>query len=209
MEEQAKGPVLNPLEMAMPSAAAVEARLRAIPGYAAAFLSAFPGKPLSFDNLARAIGAFERKLVTPSRFDRFLEGERSALTVLEQQGYAEFERIGCITCHNGPYIGGRLFHRLGTGKPWPDDADPGRFAVTHQRADRRVFKVPSLRNVARTGPYFHNGRVPSLDEAVHLMAEHQLQVDLTDAQGRLLVAFLRSLTGPIPNEYVRRPQLPE
>ena len=211
VEEQAKGPVLNPVEMAMASGREVEERLQRIPGYVAAFGRAFPGEttPVTFDNMARAIGAFERKLVTPSRWDRFLEGDRNAITAEEMQGRHEFMHNGCIACHSGTFVGGALFHRLGAEKPWPVTTDLGRIEVTKTLTDRMVFKVPSLRNVEKTAPYFHNGNVATLDEAVHLMGEYQLGEDLTASQVKAIVAWLRTLTGEIPRGYVRRPTLPE
>jgi len=210
VEEQAKGPVLNPVEMAMASPREVEERLRSIPGYATAFQRAFPGEsqPVTFDNMARAIGAFERKLVTPSRWDKFLAGGRSALTTEEFNGHHEFMHSGCATCHNGSFVGGRSFQRLGVEKPWPSTTDPGRMSVTGAATDRMMFKVPSLRNVAKTGPYFHDGKVVALDEAVRLMAEYQLNAKLEDRQVRQIVAWLNTLTGEIPREYIKAPALP-
>jgi cytochrome c peroxidase len=211
VEEQAKGPVLNPVEMAMPSADDVVARIRAIPGYAPLFRAAFPDEAdaISFDNFARAIGAFERKLVTPSRWDKFLAGDRSVLSSEEMKGHHEFMHSGCATCHNGPYVGGRQFQKLGTEKPWPVESDPGRFAVTRSAADRMVFKVPSLRNVEKTAPYFHDGQVATLERAVRLMGEHQLNTQLSDPQVRSITAWLGTLTGEIPGEYIRSPKLPQ
>jgi cytochrome c peroxidase len=125
VEGQAKGPVLNPVEMAMSSEGEVVERLRAIPGYVAAFRSAFPNdtQPVTFDNMSRAIGAFERKLVTPSRWDCFLQDKCSAITSEEMNGHDEFMRGGCATCHNGAYVGGGMFQRLGTARPWPEASD--------------------------------------------------------------------------------------
>jgi cytochrome c peroxidase len=211
VEEQAKGPVLNPVEMAMASPAAVVATLKAIPGYRQAFAAAFPNDPdpVTFDNMARAIGAFERKLVTPSRWDRFLAGDRAAITQEEMQGHHEFMHGGCATCHNGPYVGGKMFQKLGAEKPWPVTTDPGRIEVTQNAADRMVFKVPSLRNVEKTGPYFHSGHVNQLEEAVQLMGRHQLGTELAPQQVTRIVAWLKSLTGEIPREYIRAPRLPD
>ncbi len=211
VEEQAKGPVLNPVEMAMASEAEVVATLRAIPGYRTAFAKAFPGaaEPVTFNNMALAIGAFERKLVTPSRWDRFLAGDRAAITQEEMQGHHEFMHGGCATCHNGPYIGGKMFQKLGAEKPWPATDDLGRIAVTKNAADRMVFKVPSLRNVEKTGPYFHSGHVNTLPEAVQLMGRHQLGTELEPQQVTRIVAWLKSLTGEIPREYIKAPKLPE
>ncbi|MFN7919749.1 MAG: cytochrome c peroxidase [Bryobacteraceae bacterium] len=211
VEAQAKGPVLNPVEMAMASDAEVAATLRAIPGYVTAFQRAFPGEaePVTFENMARAIGAFERKLVTPSRWDRFLAGDRRAITSQEMAGHHEFMHGGCATCHNGPYVGGGMFQRLGAKKAWPSETDLGRMTVTKAETDRLVFKVPSLRNVEKTAPYFHDGKVPALDRAVRLMGEHQLGVTLSDEQVTQIVAWLKTLTGEIPRDYIRKPKLPE
>lgn len=210
VEEQAKGPVLNPVEMAMASADETVARLKAIPGYAAAFRAASPNEPepVSFDNVARAIGAFERKLITPSRWDRFLQGDHSALTDEEFSGHHEFMHGGCATCHNGPFVGGRMFQKLGAEKAWPVAADEGRYEVTKAVSDRMVFKVPSLRNVEKTGPYFHDGKVETLEKAVRLMGEYQLNAKLDDRQVRQIIAWLKTLTGEIPAEYIRPPKLP-
>jgi cytochrome c peroxidase len=197
--------------MAMASPAAVVATLKAIPGYRAAFAQAFPGQPdpVTFDNMARAIGAFERKLVTPSRWDRFLAGDQSAITQEEMFGHHEFMHGGCATCHNGPYVGGKMFQKLGAEKPWPATDDLGRIAVTKNAADRMVFKVPSLRNVEKTGPYFHSGHINQLEEAVRLMGRHQLGAELEPQQVSRIVAWLKSLTGEIPREYIKAPPLPQ
>jgi cytochrome c peroxidase len=210
VEEQAKGPVLNPVEMAMPDGDAVVAVLRSIPGYPPLFAAAFPGEeePLSYDNMARAIGAFERRLVTPSPFDAFLEGQDAALDDAEVAGLAVFLDTGCISCHNGPAIGGGSYQKLGAVKPYPTE-DTGRFEVTGQESDRFVFKVPSLRNVARTGPWFHDGSITSLEQAIRIMAEHQLGRTLTDAQVASIAAFLASLTGEVDVVYTAAPDLPE
>ena len=209
VEEQAKGPVLNPVEMAMSSADQVLVVLRSIPGYRPLFEAAFPGvaEPMTYDNVARAIGAFERRLLTPSRFDRFLEGELTALNDEELRGLELFAETGCTTCHNGVAIGGGMFQRMGLVNPY-ETADEGRFAVTKQESDRLAFKVPSLRNVAETGPWFHDGSVASLSEAIRLMGHHQLGRNLDDRQIGLLATFLRSLTGTVDARYVKVPELP-
>lgn len=209
VEEQAKGPVLNPVEMAMASEDQVLATLRSIPGYRPLFEAAFPGEeePITYDNVARAIGAFERRLLTPSRFDRFLEGDVTALEEKELRGLELFVETGCTTCHNGVGVGGGMFQRVGLVHPY-DTPDQGRFAVTQQEADRLVFKVPSLRNVAETGPWFHDGSVQELEEAIRLMGHHQLGKSLGEGEVELLSAFLRSLTGTVDMEYVKAPELP-
>jgi cytochrome c peroxidase len=191
--------------MAMPDEKAVVAELRKVKWYEEQFKKAFPeakGDPITMDNLAKAIGAFERKLVTPSRWDKFLGGDKNALTSAEKVGFKKFTETGCNTCHAGPYVGGAMFQKLGLVKPWPKQDDQGRFEVTKQDADKMVFKVPSLRNVEKTAPYFHDGSVATLEEAVKLMANHQLGKTLDDADVASIVAFLKSLTGVIPRDYI-------
>ncbi len=207
VEEQAKGPILNPVEMGMPSAAAVVRILRADPVYVAAFAAAFPGEasPVTYDNTGHAIGAFERRLVTPSRWDRFLRGDSTALTNEEKAGFNTFFRVGCATCHNGTYVGGAQYQVAGLANPWPDSRDSGRVAVTHNSQDRMVFKVPSLRNIEYTAPYFHDGLTSSLDTAVAMMANHQLGRKLTAEEARLITVWLRSLSGTLPKDYITPP----
>jgi cytochrome c peroxidase len=210
VEQQAKGPVTNPVEMAMSSADTVVAVLKSIPEYGAAFQKAFPGErePVTFDNVALAIGAFERKLVTPSRWDKFLKGDANALTAAEKQGFNKFVEAGCAACHNGAYVGGMLYQKIGVVKPWVADSDPGRFGVTQQESERGVFKVPSLRNIEKTGPYFHTGKVPQLGAAVALMGEYQAGRALPAKDIDSIITWLRALTGEIPAGYVKKPALP-
>jgi len=211
VEDQAKGPVLNPIEMAMPSEAYVLEVINSIPGYVKAFKKAFPddANPVNYDNWGKAIGAFERKLVTPAPFDKFLKGDKDALTDAQKKGFLTFMQTGCQACHNGPLLGGRLYQKLGLTKPWPGLEDLGRFAVTKNPADKHVFKVPSLRNIAKTGPYFHDGSAKTLDDAVKMMATHQLGRDLSDEQAASIVEFLKSLTGELPMDYIKKPKLPK
>ncbi len=210
VEEQAKGPVLNPVEMAMKDPAAVDTVLRSIPGYAPLFAKAFPGEkdPVGFDNAAKAIGAFERTLVTPSRFDRFLAGDEKALTEPEQKGLETFISAGCVTCHNGEGVGGGSFMKLGLARPVEGLKDNGRFDVTHDEADRFVFRVPSLRNVEKTGPYLHDGSLGTLKETVGFMSLHQLGRPLTVDQTQSIVTFLGALTGPLPPKALIAPPRP-
>ena len=210
VEEQAKGPILNPKEMAMPDSVAVLEHMRGSAQYRAAFRAAFPGQanPVNYDNVGRAIGAFERGLVTPARWDRFLRGDTRALTDDEKRGFATFVNTGCASCHNGTYVGGASFQKVGLARAWPSLADSGRYLITHRPADLFVFKVPSLRNVEKTGPYFHDGSVASLSEAVRVMARYQLGKELDTAQVRLMVAWLGSLTGDLPARYIALPPLP-
>ncbi len=210
VEEQAKAPVLNAVEMAMPSEQAVLAVLKSMPEYVTAFRRAFPGKPdpVTYNNMARAIGAFERKLVTPSRWDAFLRGEKAALTDAEKAGFNQFLEVGCATCHAGTYLGANSFQKLGQVKPWSHTADLGRYAVSKQDADKMVFKVPSLRNIEKTAPYYHDGSVKTLEEAVRLMAEHQNGRQLGQVELESIVTWLKTLTGPIPQDYIKPPALP-
>ena len=209
VEEQAKGPILNPVEMGMPDGASVEKKLRAIAGYRPMFAAAFPNveEPVTFDHCATAIAAFERGLVTPAPFDAFVAGDTSALTDQQLEGLRTFMDVGCVSCHMGPAVGGSTYQTLGLVRPF-DTKDEGRFAVTKDDADKHVFKVPSLRNVTKTGPWFHDGHVTSLDQAVRLMGAHQLGKDLSDAEVASIVAFLGSLEGTLPPEVVAAPTLP-
>jgi cytochrome c peroxidase len=211
VEEQAKGPVMNPVEMAMPSQKQVAAVLKSMPEYVDAFKKAFPEDkdPVNYENMAKAVGAFERQLVTPSRWDKFLKGDTQALTNEEKTGFNVFMETGCQACHSGVYLGGSMYQRLGVIKSYPDNADPGREKVTKKESDRMQFKVPGLRNVAETKPYFHNGKVTTLNEAVSRMAEYQLGKALTAGQVQSIVAWLKSATGEVPAEYIKAPVLPK
>ena len=211
IEEQAKGPIMNPVEMAMPSNAAAVTVLKSMPEYVALFQEAFPNDqdPITYNNMALAIGAFERGLVTPSRWDAFLKGDQAALSDAEKSGFNTFAAVGCQWCHNGPYVGGSAYQKLGVMKPWPNQTDQGRYQVTKDEIDKMVFKVPSLRNIVKTGPYFHDGSVAELDQAVRNMAVHQRGVELTDAQVKSIEAWLNTLTGQIPTSYIKPPELPK
>jgi cytochrome c peroxidase len=209
IEDQAKGPILNPVEMAMKDGKAVEKTLKGIPEYAAAFKSAFPGQkdPITFDNYAKAVGAFERKLVTPARWDKFLAGDAKALTDAEKKGFNTFVDVGCTTCHAGPYVGGAMYQKIGLVKPWPEQKDLGRYEVTKQESDKQFFKVPSLRNIEKTAPYFHDGSEPSLEAAVKRMASHQLARELTDTEVASIVTWLRALTGQPDESLIANPAM--
>jgi cytochrome c peroxidase len=208
---QAQGPVLNPVEMAMPSGAAVVAVLKSMPNYVAAFRRAYPGdkNPVTFNHVAEAIGSFERGLLTPSRWDQFLKGDEAALTPAEKAGFNQFLAAGCEACHSGVLVGGGSFQKMGSVKSYLDHLDPGRFSVTRKEEDRMVFKVPTLRNVAMTGPYFHDGKVPTLESALSLMAEYQTGKKLDTAATDAIVTWLRALTGTIPEAYIKQPELPK
>ena len=210
LEEQAKGPILNPVEMAMPDQEMVLARLRSIPEYVSLFKKAFPAdkEPLTYDNVAKAIAAFERTLLTPSRFDDFLKGKSEALTPTEKEGLKTVIRKGCIACHNGVGAGGGMYQKFGIFGRYEFSDDPGRQRVTQKEQDRFVFKVPLWRNVTRTAPYFHDGSVWDLKEAVRTMGRLQLGQQLKDEEVDSIVAFLHSLEGTVPEEASKLPVLP-
>ena len=210
VEEQATGPIINPAEMAMANGKTVEAVLGKIPGYVTAFQTAFPGQaqPVTFRNVGIAIGAFERRLVTPSRWDRYLEGDQDALTPAEVAGLKVFTDVGCMTCHTGEFVGGSTFQKVGVSAPWPNQADQGRYEVTKLDSDRMMFKVPSLRNVAKTAPYFHDGSAKTLEDAIRMMGKFQITDELSPDDVKAIVTWLDSLTGDLPTEYIREPKLP-
>ncbi|MDX2009896.1 MAG: cytochrome c peroxidase [Myxococcaceae bacterium] len=199
VESQALKPVLNADEMGMPDEAALVTALEAA-GYRDRFVSVFPREqvPLSGRTVALALSAFERTLATRAPIDDFLEGRADALTPRQRQGFDRFVAIGCTNCHSGPLAGGGRFERLGDEVPWPDESDLGRFEVTGLVADRHVFKIPSLRNVAKTAPYFHDGSQTTLEDAVRKMGWHQLRLELSDEDVALLVDFLDAFTSPAP-----------
>lgn len=189
VEEQAQGPIKNPGEMAATEELALE-RVMSVPAYVALFREAFKEEatPITYVNLAKAIGAYERTLLTPSRFDDFLAGKKDALTSEEKKGLDLFVAKGCVACHNGAGIGGRTFQKFDYG------TDMGRYEVTKNDAEKKFFRVASLRNVALTYPYFHDGKVWKLEEAVRIMADKQMGVKLADDEVNSIVAFLKSLT---------------
>ncbi len=186
-----------------------------IKGYGNLFGKAFPGDndPVTLGNFGKAVGAFERTLTTPSAFDAFLKGRKEALTAGEKRGLKTFIEIGCATCHLGTYVGGQMYQKFGLyGSYWKftksEEIDEGRYEITKNAVDKYVFKVPVLRNVARTPPYFHDGSVDELETAVMIMGKIQLGKDLTKSQREDIVSFLRSLTGRIPEDAFRVPLLP-
>lgn len=195
LEEQAKGPVLNPVEMAMPDETEVLRRLQADRDYPNLFKTAFPSQanPVTYDNFGRAIAAFERTLITRDRFDDFLKGDDRALSALELKGLSTFLDTGCTTCHVGPTLGGNMYQKMGLIHRYANTNDIGRFKVTQEEGDEFRFKVPSLRNVAMTWPYFHDGAVPDLATAIKTMAHLQLNKQLTQDELEALKAFLSSL----------------
>lgn len=211
VEEQAKGPVLNPVEMAMPDEQAVLTMLGSIPEYANHFAKAFPEEnpAITFDNMAHAIGAFERVLITPAPFDAYLSGDNSAISDEAKQGLNLFIETGCPSCHEGPLLGASTYQKLGVLKAYETD-DTGRHKITQLEEDLFTFKVPSLRNVTQTGPYLHNGTVETLPQMINIMVDYQLgRRPFSPEEMQAMIAFLETLTGTLPEKYVKAPALPE
>lgn len=220
LEEQAKGPVTNPIEMGMTNWDDAVKALKAIPGYAPLFAKAFDNDGITETNVVNAIAAYERTLITPkSPFDKYVKGDKEALTAQQIKGMETFEKTGCTACHSGANFSGPKMP-MGTGffmkfptfadseyvKKYKFTEDLGRYGVTQKEGDKNMWRVPTLRNVALTAPYFHNGTVTTLDEAVKVMAKVQLNKDLNDEQVNDIVAFLNALTGEFPKQTM--PQLP-
>lgn len=220
LEEQAKWPVTNPIEMGMHNWDEAVKVLKAIPGYTPLFDKAFDNSGITETNAVNAIAAYERTLITPnSPFDKYVKGDKKALTEQQVKGMEAFEKTGCTACHSGVNFSGPKMP-MGTGffmkfptfgdneyaKKYKFTEDLGRYDVTKKDGDKNMWRVPTLRNVALTAPYFHNGTVTTLDEAVKVMAKVQLNKDLSDEQVKDIVAFLNGLTGEFPKQTM--PQLP-
>lgn len=211
VEEQAGGPILNPVEMAIPNKEFLVKRLQKIPEYKTLFSKVFPEdkNPVTFENIQKAIAAYERKLIIPSKFDAFMKSDLTALNAQEQEGLQTFIKTGCVTCHSGNTLGGKMFQKFGVYHNYWEytgskKIDEGRYDVTKNETDKYFFKVPSLRNVAETYPYFQDGSVANLNDAVRIMAKTQLNKDLSEKQIKDIVAFLHTLTGEVPND-LRKP----
>lgn len=220
LEEQAKGPLINPVEMGNKDHKEVVSRVSRVPGYVAMFESVFGKRSVNIDNMVKAIAAYEKTLTTlNSPFDEFKKGNTKVLSALAQKGYNTFQTVGCVTCHSGDHMAGPALP-VGTGfymkfptfdgtdydKKYKFSKDLGRFEVTKKEEDKHMFRVPTLRNIALTAPYFHNGAVKTLEEAVRVMAKTQLNRDLKSDEVKSLVAFLESLSGAIPAQTM--PTLP-
>lgn len=228
LEEQVKSHLLSPTEMGMPDEQAVVTRVAAIPGYRSQFAQVFGGgEPVSYDNIAKAIATYERTLTTPnSPYDRYLRGDKKAISGQAKRGLEEFQKVQCVSCHfwvnmAGPVPG--LAFKMGEGfyelfPNYPGTAyekqyrladDIGRYTVTGIETDRRMWRVMTLRNIALTAPYFHNGVVKTLDEAVRVMGKAQLNKDLSEQQVQDIVAFLNTLSGQFPKQtFPRLPATP-
>jgi cytochrome c peroxidase len=210
VEAQVLDALTNPTEMGMPNERAITEAISRVPEYVEMFRGAFPGDnlPISAHNVAEAIGAFERGLVTGSRWDQFVAGDHSALTATEKQGFSLFMQRGCTMCHTGPQAGGTTFEKVGAVFAWPNQQDLGRVEITHFESDRMVFRVPSRKNIAETGPYFHDGSTSSLVTAIRLMAFHQLGIELPDHEVYAIEDWMNSMTGEPERAYITPPQLP-
>ena len=212
VEEQAGGPILNPDEMAIPSKEFLIKKLKGITEYQNFFKAAYPSEkdPLTYLNIQKSIGAFERTMITPSPFDTYLKGDYSALTDEQLTGLKTFIKTGCISCHGGILLGGTMFQKFGVFADYrtltlSKNNDEGRKKVTKSDADKDMFKVPSLRNIEKTSPYFHDGSIKDLKQAVVIMGKLQLNKNLTDAEAGEIVSFLNSLTGTVSDEIKNPP----
>lgn len=207
LAEQATGPITNPLEMAMTPELA-EGVIRSIPGYRPYFEKAFGSKNPTFSEIAEALAAFETTLTTPNApFERYLKGDKNALTQQQIDGLKLFRISGCIRCHSGNLLGGTSFQKVGSVRPYvTDNSSKGRMDVSGKPWDEMMFKVPTLLNVERTAPYFHDGAVKTLPDAVKKMADIQLDMNLSEKQVEEIVAFLESLNGELPK--IEKPTLP-
>jgi cytochrome c peroxidase len=207
LKAQAGGPIANPGEMAFTHKLAVD-MLASIPGYVSEFKKTFNSDKITIEEVTLAIAAFEETLVTPNaRFDKWLSGDKKAINATEVAGYNLFKNSGCVSCHNGPAVGGNSFQKMGVVEPYKAESDAqGRSAVTGKDGDRFNFKVPTLRNVELTYPYFHDGGAATLTEAVDVMGRLQLGKKFTKEENASIVAFLKTLTGEQPS--FKLPQLP-
>ncbi len=204
---QAHGPLVAPKEMALHNLQEAVDVVTRVPGYAPEFRQAFPGQqdPVNIENITASIAAFEQGLITPSPWDRYLQGDTAALTPAQKKGLKLYLADGCDTCHAGRDMGGISYQRLGDVYRWGNKSDPGREKVTHSATDFMFFKVPTLRNIAKTGPYFHDGSVPTLTDAIHLMANFQAGQTISDSDAASIAAFLGSMTGTLPASYIAAP----
>ena len=221
LEEQSKGPLINPVEMGMDGHNVVIARIEKIKGYQVQFEKVFGKNSMNIDNVAKAIAAYERTLITPDApFDKYIRGNKKAMSAAQVKGFETFKTVGCIACHTGPNfsgpalpVGTAFFQKFPTfpdkelEKKYALSKDLGRYDVTKAEGDKNLFRVPTLRNIAWTAPYFHNGSVQTLNEAVRIMAKTQLNRVLTDEEAGSIETFLGALTGVFPKQTM--PRLPE
>ncbi len=217
LEDQAGKPILDALEHNIPNEQFLVDRLAAIPEYERRFAEAFPDEPVpvSFENVGKALGAFQRTLIARSRFDQFLDGEHDALTAQEKVGLKTFIQVGCVACHSGPLLGGTMLHRfplLGqTSDYLKDGSDPGKardLPESEQADAQNIWKVSPLRNITRTAPYMHNGEIADLAEVVRMMGKAQLNKEFSEDELQALLAFMQSLEGDLDADQKRVPELP-
>ena len=208
VEEQAGMPILNPVEHNIPSEEFLVKRLREIPEYQTLFKKVFDkdAEPITYKNLTNAIGAFERKLNPETKFDQWLDGEDSILNETEKAGLSTFIDKGCIACHSGVALGGQMMQKFGVyGNYWEltksKKIDNGLYDITKKESDKYIFKTPGLRNIEKTYPYFHDGSVANLEDAVKIMLKLQNNVDLSDKETKDIVAFLKTLTADVDAKY--------
>ncbi|HLW14294.1 MAG TPA: cytochrome-c peroxidase [Flavobacteriaceae bacterium] len=208
VEEQAGGPILNPVEHAIPSEEFLEERLRGIEVYQALFKEVYPDsvQPITFNNITDAIGAFERQLNPKSRYDDWVDGDNDAMTAAEKVGLQAFIDNACITCHTGPAFGGIMLQKFGLhGNYWEhtksEVIDKGLYDLNKDEALKYVFKTPGLRNIEKTHPYFHDGSVEDLDEAIRIMGELQIGKTISDEDVQSIETFLKALTADIDEEH--------
>ncbi len=195
LNEQAGGPILNPDEMALPDSATAVAKIKAIPEYSALFIEAFGENSIDYENITEALAAFERTLVTHDRFDSFLGGDLKAITKAEVEGLDLFLGKACVTCHMGSMLGANMYQKNGLIKPYHNLKDEGRYEVTGLEQDKFMFKVPALRNIDLTGPYFHDGGVESLEETIQMMGDMQLMQQISEEEAAKIAGFLKTMNG--------------
>jgi len=211
VEEQAGMPIMNPVEMNIPSEEFLVERLKKVAFYKEMFATAYPDQkdPITYENIKKAIGVFERELITPSKFDKYLAGDDKSMSEEEKEGLRVFIDQGCITCHSGSILGGNMMQKFPIIGKYEDylggAVDMGHYEETKNDMDKFMFKVPSLRNIVKTGPYMHNGSISDLEATVKIMGKAELNKDLTAAQIKSIVAFLGSLTGDFDAKYKTAP----
>ncbi|MBE6429407.1 MAG: cytochrome-c peroxidase [Campylobacter sp.] len=200
LAEQAKNPFINPKEMALKDEAEVVKRVEANAKYKASFDKIYG--EITMQNITDAIAEFEKTLITPNApFDRYLNGDENAISSQAKRGWEAFKSNGCVACHQGQNIGGTMYQKIGIFEPYPNQENLGRYEITKIESDKMVFKVPSLRNVAKTAPYYHDGSIPTLDACVQFMAYYQLGRFLDQQTVDDIVAFLESLTGEFNEQF--------
>ncbi|MDL0104718.1 cytochrome-c peroxidase [Campylobacter vicugnae] len=200
LAEQAKNPFINPKEMALKDEAEVVKRVEANAKYKASFDKIYG--EITMQNITDAIAEFEKTLITPNApFDRYLNGDENAISSQAKRGWEAFKSNGCVACHQGQNIGGTMYQKIGIFEPYPNQENLGRYEITKIESDKMVFKVPSLRNVAKTAPYYHDGSIPTLDVCVQFMAYYQLGRFLDQQTVDDIVAFLESLTGEFNEQF--------